>query len=260
MHADHDFQIGKDHLICQDYATTHVGELTCAIVSDGCSASFDVDFGSRLLALSAKRALFLDADNYYNYPKFGEICIRNAARIYDMLPHLHPGALDATLLMAGVKENRATAYIYGDGVFFHKSRNGLYALRVELESGAPDYLSYTLAPERKTQYEATLVGMKKVEIHDENGKGYFEYKPFAPVIALRDVEPGDIIAVCSDGINSFRKADNTPISWLDLAEEFIGYKTTAGVFVKRRMAAFKRKCVKEGWTHSDDISIASIVI
>jgi len=32
------------------------------------------------------------------------------------------------------------------------------------------------------------------------------------------------------------------------------------VFVKRRMAAFKRKCIKEGWTHSDDISIGAIVV
>jgi hypothetical protein len=47
---------------------------------------------------------------------------------------------------------------------------------------------------------------------------------------------------------------------LELAEEFIGYKNFTGVFAKRRFSAFKKKCLKEGWTHSDDISVAAIVI
>lgn len=261
MNADSDFQIGHDHLVCQDYSTACAGnEVAYAILSDGCSASPDVDIGARVLTLSAKRAMVLTGSGVdYDYAKFGEICIRNAGRIFDVLPHLHPQALDATLLVTWVKGNDMTAYVYGDGVFFHKSQTGLYALRVELDTGAPDYLSYTLDPARKGQYDA-IGGTKKVEIQDENGKGYFEYKPFSPVIVTRKVQAGDIVAVCSDGINSFRRADNSPIAWLDLAEEFIGYKNFTGVFVKRRFAAFKKKCIKERWTHSDDISVASIVI
>ena len=55
-------------------------------------------------------------------------------------------------------------------------------------------------------------------------------------------------------------SSNTPIAWTDLIDEFTGFKTTEGEFVLRRMSAFKRKCLKEGITHSDDISIGSIVI
>lgn len=263
MNADSDFKIGHGHLVCQDYATTCVGkDCACAILSDGCSASPDVDIGARVLTLSAKWATVVDNSigTDHNYTTFGKICIQNAARIFEILPHLHPQALDATLLVAWVKENVLTAYIYGDGVFFHKSSTGLYALRVELDTGAPDYLSYTIDPARKREYDTIGGGTKKVEIHDENGKGYFEYKPFSPVIVTRKVQAGDIVAVCSDGINSFRRADDSSIEWLELAEEFIGYKTFSGIFVKRRFAAFKKKCLKEGWTHGDDISVAAIVI
>jgi len=45
-----------------------------------------------------------------------------------------------------------------------------------------------------------------------------------------------------------------------LAEEFIGFKSSTGIFVKRRLAAFKKKCVKECMTHSDDISVSAIIV
>ena len=51
---------------------------------------------------------------------------------------------------------------------------------------------------------------------------------------------------------------NEPIPWTDLVDEFTGFKNFEGEFVQRRIAAFKRKCLKEGITHSDDISIAAI--
>lgn len=74
------------------------------------------------------------------------------------------------------------------------------------------------------------------------------------------VESGDIISVISDGINSFRNADSTSIPWENLIDEFTSYKNFEGDFVLRRISAFKRKCAKEGITHYDDISIASIVV
>ena len=86
-----------------------------------------------------------------------------------------------------------------------------------------------------------------------------EYVPFIPVFFENTVEEGDIIAVVSDGINSFRN-ENGNISYIDLVDEFIGFKNTIGEFAKRRINAFKRKCLKENITHSDDISIATIII
>jgi serine/threonine protein phosphatase PrpC len=262
MNADNDFQIGKEHLICQDYSMARANETEAfAILCDGCSASPDVDIGARLLALAAREIFIIYPE--HDYETFGLNSIQRANTIYTSYPNLHPQALDSTLLVASVKDNNLRAYIYGDGVFFHKTATGLYAMHIELTSGAPDYLSYNLDTERIAQYTAASDekhGLKVVDIQDENGTGKFEYKPFSPVIVQRTVQPGDIVAVCSDGINSFRRSDNSEIPWLELAEEFIGFKSTAGVFVKRRLAAFKRKCEKDGWTHSDDISVAAIIV
>lgn len=58
MKTDSCYFIGKDHRICEDYAISGVkNNIAYAIVSDGCSASLDVDFGSRVLALSARETL-----------------------------------------------------------------------------------------------------------------------------------------------------------------------------------------------------------
>ena len=58
MNANSTFSIGKNHIVCEDYALAYTGPIiTYAIVSDGCSSSPDVDFGARCLAMSAKREL-----------------------------------------------------------------------------------------------------------------------------------------------------------------------------------------------------------
>jgi hypothetical protein len=166
-------------------------------------------------------------------------------------------------MVSWVQNGKFTTYIYGDGVFFHKSINGMYAMRVELTSGAPDYLSYDLIPERKKEYIKFSLDdkeTKEITVYDGEKRTVTNVAPFDPVVITREIIPGDSVAVCSDGIGSFRRADNSSIPWNELAEEFVGFKSTPGVFVKRRMAAFKKQCVKDGWTHSDDISMAAIVV
>jgi hypothetical protein len=258
MNNDSVFCIGISHIVCEDYACSGTHEdQTYAIISDGCSSSENSCLGARLLTLSAREILMRYSE--YEYDTFGANVISRVNTIYDSYPSLHCQALDATLLTAQVKNNRVKGFIYGDGVFIHKSTKGLYAMRVNLNTGAPDYLSYNLDMERKKSYDE-LGGIKIVDYIDENGKGRYECKPFSPIVIDRPVECGDIIAICSDGINSFRQPDNTLILWTELLNEFVGFKNFAGVFVKRRLAAFKKKCLKEGITHSDDISLAAIQI
>jgi hypothetical protein len=263
MNANSTFHIGHDHLICEDYALAGMSAgLSYAVVCDGCSASPEVDFGARILAMSAKRAILITRENEPN--RFGEIIIQNAERIWDVLPHLHKQALDCTVLTTWVEENKLTARLFGDGVFIHKSGNDIYAINMHLTSGAPDYLSYHLDPQRLAMYKAMKANVKIIEtfeIIDGNRNSTSGVTdPLVPITLKRDVKPGDIVAVISDGINSFRKSDSTEIDWIDLIEEFIGFKNTEGEFAIRRLAAFKRKCLKEGTTHYDDISIAAIVV
>jgi hypothetical protein len=255
MNSNSIFYIGKDHDVCEDYAlASSSAGLTYAIVCDGCSASPDVDFGARALAMSAKRTLLLGSD--YSAEKFGEITIQNAQRVFDVFPYLHPQALDATLLVAWVKDKQLTAYMYGDGVLIHKYEDKMDFVHVSLSSGAPDYLSYSLNSARRNEYDK-LANNDKV-IHSSLTSSIV--KPFRPVEIQMGLREGDVVSIISDGINSFKKADGTTIPWQDLIEEFTGYKTFEGEFVLRRLAAFKRKCLKDGITHYDDISIASIVV
>ena len=151
--------------------------------------------------------------------------------------------------------------MYGDGVMIHRKKDSVVAVHVQLSSGAPDYLSYHLDPLRMQGYMALKDNIKEIIIREGDKESVRnDYDSFDPFIYDTTVEEGDVIAVISDGINSFRKADNTPILWQYLIDEFTAFKTFEGEFVLRRIAAFKRKCLKEGITHSDDISVAAIVV
>jgi hypothetical protein len=268
MNTDSIYHIGKDHRICEDYSlsgkikTDDPNGLGYAVVCDGCSASPDVDIGARILAHSVLTVLenmsYEDQMDgvYANY--IGVCAIHRANKIYGILSKLHPQALDATLLLTWVYKDKVTLVMNGDGVFIHKSGDNIFTIHSHLTSGAPDYLSYTLDKTRKEMYGHLVDNVKVVSISDSPEPKH--YVPFEPVWVKRKVKQGDIIAVISDGIGSFRKQDNTPIDWKDLVNEFIGFKNTEGEFVNRRISAFLRKCNKEMTTHSDDISIASIVV
>jgi hypothetical protein len=241
MNSDHQFYIGHDHKICQDYALSGVTQDGAyAIVSDGCSSSPDVDVGARLLALSAKRTLGVGGADM-NYDLFGKVTIRNLEHIGDIVP-LHPHSLDATLLAAWVKGKDFTAHMYGDGVFFHKSATALRIVHVEFESNKPAYLSYHLDKVRLKEYEDTVFGSKRIidiSLYRAGGepRDVIEtenyVKPFDPVSFAGIVDTDDIIGVISDGTNSFRKSDGSEIHWNEIIKELIDFKTTPGVFVQR---------------------------
>ena len=180
-----------------------------------------------------------------------------------MCPQLSYQALDATLLAAWVQDKTLTVYLYGDGVIVHKTKDKVIVHHIHLTSGAPDYLSYLMNLERKQSYLDMEDNKKEVE-YRVNGEIQADdktvYAPLKPLVIRSLVDKGDTISVISDGINSFRKPDGSAIPWQDLLSEFTEFKNFEGEFVLRRMSAFKRKCLKEGTTHYDDISIASIVI
>jgi len=273
MNTNSTFQIGKDHIVCEDYALSGnlQDRITFAIVCDGCSASPDVDFGARALAMAARETLsyklavedglFPGMNPEINAERFGRVTIQKAEDICRNIRQLHPQALDATLLAAFVQGNKLTAYLYGDGVLVHRTRTGINTVHIHLSSGAPDYLSYNLDEERKKNYQAIKDNVKEITV-TVNGQTIVTTStpPLTPYVLNTEVLEGDVIAVVSDGINSFRMPNNDPLDWTTLVDEFTGYKTTEGEFVLRRLAAFKRKCLKENITHSDDISVAAIVV
>ena len=262
MNTDNIFLIGGEHKVCQDYALSGItnDNTAYAIVSDGCSASPDVDFGARILSHAAKRKIIFRA----NYPIFetndiGKTSISDASQIYGLFHNLHPQALDATLLIATVKDNILNAYIYGDGVIVHRSGDDVYITHIHLTSGAPDYLSYHLSKSRMESYMNMKDNVK--EVYTNNTIEPELYTPFTPFVIIdRPVKSGYTVSIISDGINSFRTSDYTSIDWTDMVDEFTKYKNFEGEFVTRRMAAFKRKCVTNSISHYDDISVSSIIV
>lgn len=266
MNADHAFFIGNTHTVCQDYAIAEVVEGGAyAIVSDGCSSSPDVDFGARALALSAKRTLSKGGTDFIA-DLFGKVTIDNLKNLDTHFP-LHPQALDATLLVAWIKDKQFKVHMFGDGVFFHQTSTTLRIVHVDFESNTPAYLSYYLDPIRMKKYEDTVFGSKRIidisiyrnqPINPIETEDYV--KPFVPVSFSGIVDPDDIIGVCSDGINSFKKGDGSDVKWEDEIHEFIDFKSTVGVFVQRRLGFLKRQWQKNKVTFYDDISMASIVI
>ena len=272
MNTDHDYQIGKDHEVCEDYALSgHSDNFAYAIVSDGCSAAKEVDFGARVVALAAREMLQrVKYNSDCNWDSFGTSVIRIADLTSCMFPSLDPEALDTTLLVTWVRDGIFTAYMYGDGVFFHKGKNGIRAIHVDINvpmggtiKSAPDYLSYTLDSQRKNRY-IQLDGKKEIVdtfINDDSKREVISsVPPFRPVIVSGVAEPGDIIAVSSDGINSFRRQDDTSIDWKEAAEQYMSFKNFAGYFVRRRLSAYLRQCRKDLTTHSDDVSMAAILV
>ncbi len=274
MNANHHFQIGNTHHVCEDYATSGVVKNGAyAIVCDGCSSSPDVDFGARALALSAKRTLLLINGSEMNYDLFGKVTIRNLEHIGDNIP-LDPKALDATLRAAWVKGNEFKAHLYGDGVFVHKSRTTLRMVHVSFEPGpddktCPAYLSYYLDKVRLKEYEDIQISKRVFDVSIYIGGQnppldaieVEEFvKPFDPVLIKGIAEPGDIIAVMSDGVNSFKTGDGSEMGWNDVVNEFVDFKTTTGVFVQRRLGFLMRQWAKEQITHYDDIGMAAIEV
>jgi hypothetical protein len=264
MNTDHDFQIGKDHVVCQDYALSGIeGDYAYAIVCDGCSASPDTDFGARLLALSAREVLLREPHLFWDDSTFRNTVIRKAAHACSSFRCLHPQILDTTLLVSFIHGDQLKVRMYGDGIFYHKKANGaVHITHVSyetLENGviktAPDYLAYYLDNYRMGKYEAT----NTTKFIETNGC-ITTMNPFQPVFYASKVEQGDIIGLASDGVGSFRTATNDPIPWEQISKEFFDFKQTKGVFVRRRLQAFKRNCLKDNVTHYDDISVAAIVI
>ena len=264
MITDHHYEIGHKHKVCEDYATSGMlDSLAFAIVSDGCSASTDVDFGCRAMAFAAKDAL-LNGMAFAPAKDLGEFIIQRAAKNSFAFSSLHPKALDATLLMALVNDDQVRLLIYGDGVAVIRKTSGYEVVHVEYGTPAPFYLSYQLDKDRLKEYEGSMDVPKEVTTTVSSG-GLTETKPSRvpyanPVEIIYPRQDVTMISVISDGINSFREGDDAPISYKDVVDEFTVYKSVAGVFQSRRMLFFKGVCQKLQRTHYDDISVATIIV
>jgi hypothetical protein len=258
MNSDCYFSMGKSHMVCEDYAYAGINSNgnQVAVVSDGCSASPDTDFGSRFLVRSA--VVCGENTGYCSRETYAESLIRSiiwCAYQTGSGLHLSRQSLDATILYLEVVEEEIRIVTAGDGVIFAVDHeNKLEYWDIDYASGAPFYPSYLLDEKRYLGY-----------IENCGTESTISHFTSESSIAL-DVEHSGVmgnymclpkksykfVGVASDGILTFDMSTEEAI--IQLA----AYKNTKGEFVKRRMRKFLKQCVKNNTSPSDDVSMAVV--
>ena len=278
MNTDYYLERGSDHAVCEDFATAGMaGGLGFALVSDGCSSSKDVDFGSRVLVHAAKDNLLalLASGKSLDAIAFARATIDKAARVLGCFASLPETTLDGTLLLALVRPDsqagrfRAQVCLWGDGAVIVRRKDRVQANLLRFAGNAPYYLSYALNAPRRQAYLARQGGRRELQhvTLDLSGRETLRQEcrevsedPLAPCEQKFELELGDSLALVSDGITQFFGEDNTSVPWEALAAKFVDFKRPAGVFVRRRMNFFQRENRAAGVRHLDDVSVAAVTL
>lgn len=268
FNTDSYYAIGSSHSVCQDYSLSGLknynveNDTAFALITDGCSASENTDFGARLLAKCAEHRIKW----FFPDEKSFRLKTIDAANYCVDVLDLNKECLDATLLFIQADFNGYEIRAYGDGGILKLGYDGsVEYIFIEYPSGAPLYLNYYSNEERFERYKS-MFGLKR-HIHkwkidsegnktykvdsDENGEPYVEY-------GSHDYK---VIAVVSDGIASFVKSiDKTvePANMIDVVTQIMDIKGVKGKFVHRIINGLNRFCEKNSLKHTDDFSIAGI--
>jgi len=275
--------IGKNHQVCQDYASVGTPDYPYLIISDGCSSSPDTDFGSRLLVKNAEALLSSGISPYRNQSGFvsnvAYSALQNSRALF-----LQDSCIDATLgVVNKVTDDVFCTVLYGDGVIVkkYKDSNALHFTEVSYRKNFPIYPSYSVRKELKEGL-SKLVGNEKIVssyfINKDDTNLYGQEE-----LILDNNSPEtthsvnvlnlDFIAICTDGVLSFSKklGNGTTVPMFDSPEnkakvlyELFNFKSIAGKFLERRwfngFVPFMNKTFGEGsWNHVDDLTIACLV-
>jgi hypothetical protein len=234
--ADSYFSIGSTHRVCQDYAAHKAG---FAVLSDGCSSAPDTDIGARLLC---RNALLQEPVSMFTL-------VRHAAMI-----GIPKESLFATLLSVEHIDwgNLIEVRMHGDGHVIAMNENGdLETLHLEYADNMPWYPVYGTL-ELKTEFRSS--------VSDSTGIGWenVSSKSREERVFWLKADRYQMVAVCSDGLGTFRDGLGQPVSVEKLARDICSVKVPNGEFLQRRLSALKRN----EWAnlrHEDDLSIAALI-
>lgn len=148
--TSHGFIQGSTHTVCEDYAISshiHGADLSVPfnpliIVSDGCSSADNSDVGARVVALAARKRFTLDIAHQFALPP------GSLAALLETHIDLFTQSLDiprewcvATLLAGFVLDGICHVYVFGDGVWYCRSKAGNLSYTViEAADQSPPYL------------------------------------------------------------------------------------------------------------------------
>ncbi len=281
LYTDHYFHIGKIHLVtgkpCQDYATSVVYDgAAIAIISDGCSTGGDTDIGSRILALSAAKAIrehwFFNRNIKETAP--WEINLSQKIVLTGIRQILGLQLKDtlATCVYAYISPLGGFVHVQGDGIVTLKYQNGRIVMsQFKWENNAPFYPAYeevglvNFLEAHGNNLNATRLSEERYVYETEGEFTALDTKYYTLSDGIQGItinigakalsEQLAFIAIFSDGVTQIENLD-----WKEAVVMFMTFKNATGEFAKRRMIRGIKDVQKIGKGPLDDIAYAVIRI
>jgi serine/threonine protein phosphatase PrpC len=269
MNSGSYFEIGNTHQVCQDYALSgNYKDMYYGIVSDGCSSAEHSEIGAQILCHVAQYNLQLHYDLFIEDIKqttLMSLLGNNILRRADELRKLYPisrDALQATLLIALVINGKGWMFGWGDGYFIMKGVDLPFPWIVTKidypQTNAPFYLCADQEVYVNKFGEGLIVRETIMSNLEDKGR-VLEYSFYTPYFSSISLKPGDMLTIMTDGLGQYLDRDKKPITDLAMVPLVIDYPSTEGVFVERTMNFLKKDLTRKGWTHADDVGIATIM-
>lgn len=295
MNQDSFFSIGQHHIKngspCQDYANTfNINGISIAVVSDGCSSSFDnfggvkrfgqTDIGSRTTVEAAYQAFEVILNKYsaisqkdllhylhseYGKKEFTEILLKYFEKL--KLNPLKIADYFATLMIVISIKEISVFLCYGDGGFAYTNSQGLIAHKIDFNNNTPFYLTYLSQGIHNyinnvidqngnigelTQYQ---INYKETQFNINEVLNQKQIQP----IKQEHVEYGYSYLINNENIEFVSVFSDGMFdfktNWIDCIISSHSFKNKNGEFVKRRMIKAQEK---ENVNSLDDLSIAVI--
>lgn len=247
MEIDSFFQIGKDHKICEDYASKGFLPYEHVIIADGCSSNENTDIGSRILVSITKKNL--EKFNPLNYIEFLNIILKESRAIASLMG-LNKNCLNATLLLLINYNNKIYALLIGDGCLIYKEKNQDVCYRLhEYTDNFPFYLNYL-----------NLNVDKKDSLVIKNEANKITEKSFSEIVMYEfNKEDLEWIVISSDGISSFSNGSQL-YETENIIKQISDFKSFKGEFIQRKMKRIIKNSNKETFYNFDDWSLGGIYI
>jgi len=271
MNADSFFTIGSTHQVCEDYSLSGgKDDNSFAVMSDGCSGSPRTDFGARFLSLAMEQILQQKTLNKEEMHNVG----LSIAKLMSTTTGLPLACLDATLGYVFADGDHIRAFMAGDGAIAARKKDGSkWCAIIEYPSGAPPYISYSLDDDRTELYLNATNGCQfKIDMYESStdlASGYtstIEDEGMHSHVFRFPRDEYDLVMVMSDGVSSFQKPKNSEttkyfeeVHAAEIIDRILAVKSAKGDFIKRRCKrVIKNLCLKAGWKHLDDFSVAAL--
>jgi serine/threonine protein phosphatase PrpC len=232
---------GTDHLVfCEDdlffrEETQKNGDsLYIAAVFDGCSTGYKSHFASSLFGKILKDVLNTNNDliiKQYDLELIANLIFYNFFRKLKEIStilNLIDLELVSTFIISIVRNDEAFVIISGDGCIMIDDN----CIKIESQDNAPDYLAYHLNENPSSVY-------------NKNVKKY----------SFKNINKG--FSICSDGIFSFRKINNSNVE--DYVIDYL-LKDKNLINSDAMLARKYNILVKDGYINYDDLSIVRFII